>query len=303
VRRLQEFTRTQPAGLLEAADVNAIVDQALEITATRWRNHGPGGSAPVRVETRCAPLPSVAGDPVQLSELLTNLILNALDAMPAGGLLTISTQVRAAHVVLTVTDTGIGMTEEVRQRVFDPFFTTKGPRGTGLGLSVAYGIVTRHGGQIEVTSAPGAGTTFQVRLPIPATAPTMRPAAVEPAASRSLRCLIVDDNPEVASVMRDALLAAGHSAEAVSDGPGALARVRGERFDVVVTDFSMPGATSWEIAKAARAAGPTTRVIMVSGYASVSAPDPSTSELVDRFLQKPVDLKLLFAALTEAPRA
>src|SRR4030095_14241099 len=119
----------------------------------------------VEVQTSFASVPAVAGDPAELREAMTNLILNAVDAMPTGGTLTLATALESHEVVVTVTDTGVGIPEAIRGKIFDPFFTTKGPQGTGLGLSMTYGILSRHGARIRVESREGQGTLFRLTFP------------------------------------------------------------------------------------------------------------------------------------------
>ena len=175
VRRLQDFTRVRTDRSFRPVALAQVVDDCLSLTRGRWRDEA--GRAGIVYEVTHVPgdVPDVAGEASELREVLTNLILNALDAMPAGGALYLVTDVTPdGEVRLSVTDSGEGMSDEVRARIFDPFFTTKGVRGVGLGLSVVYGIVQRHGGRIEVESAPGVGTCME--LPAPLGAPSPRPA-------------------------------------------------------------------------------------------------------------------------------
>src|SRR5256886_2497627 len=160
VRRLQEFTRTRRDQPFVAVDLNEVVREALEMTQARWREEAVSRGVMLEVKNDLAALPKVAGDPVELREALTNLILNAVDAMPGGGVLTLTTAVVDGAVVVTVGDTGVGIPPAIRDRIFDPFFTTKGPQGTGLGLSMTYAILGRHGARIAVDSEAGRGPTF-----------------------------------------------------------------------------------------------------------------------------------------------
>src|SRR5216683_463160 len=166
VRRLQDFTgirRDQPA---VAVELNQVVQQVLEATESTWRQDARRRGVEIEVLTDLAEhLPNIAGDPAELREAFTNLVLNAVDAMPKGGQLTLRTSSPEGQVMVEVTDTGIGIPEPIRQKIFDPFFTTKGPKGTGLGLSMAYGILARHSGCITVESEEGRGTTFRLVFP------------------------------------------------------------------------------------------------------------------------------------------
>src|SRR2546425_1977284 len=177
VRRLQEFTRIRrDQQRFVAVDLNEVVRGALEITQSRWREETRSRGVAVDVQTSLSSLPGVAGDPAELREAMTNLILNAVDAMPEGGTLTLTTAVAHGEVVVTVADSGVGIPEAIRAKIFDPFFTTKGPQGTGLGLSMTYGILSRHGGRLTGGSHVGRGTAFP-----PAFAPGAAPPPAGPA--------------------------------------------------------------------------------------------------------------------------
>jgi signal transduction histidine kinase len=165
VERILEFARTQPHRPFEPVDLNAIVQDSIEMSRPRWENQARVYGTVIDVETDLAAIPPVLGDRVRLREVLTNILLNAVDALPDGGLIQVATRHEGENVVLSVRDNGVGMPEEVQTRIFDPFYSTKGTLGTGLGLSVAYGIVTQHGGAITVDSRPGAGSTFTLCFP------------------------------------------------------------------------------------------------------------------------------------------
>lgn len=164
VRRLQGFARRRTSGSLSPCNLAVLVQEAVELTRPRWQNDPQRRGMVIEIRTVLEALPPILGHPAEIREALTNLIFNAVDAMPEGGLLTLAGYSTPEGVALTVSDTGVGMTDEVRQHIFEPFFTTKGVQGTGLGLSLAYGIMERHGGHIEVTSTPERGTTFTLRF-------------------------------------------------------------------------------------------------------------------------------------------
>jgi GAF domain-containing protein/anti-sigma regulatory factor (Ser/Thr protein kinase) len=302
VRRLQDFTgirRDQPA---VAVDLNQIVQQVLETTESIWRQDGRWRGVEIGVETDLAPsLPRVAGDPAELREAFTNLVLNAVDAMPEGGTLTLRTALaEGERVLVEVRDTGTGIPEHIREKIFDPFFTTKGPKGTGLGLSMAYGILQRHSGRITVESEEGRGTVF--RLVFPATtsepaaegAPLPAPPAGTPA---TLRCLVVDDEEEVAEVVSDILTTAGHTTVVARSGQEGVERLAGERFDVVFTDLAMPGLTGWQVARAVKDRAPEVPVVLMSGFGVEVAPEDLRTHGVDLVLAKPLQIHEVMQAL------
>src|SRR5256884_2993118 len=172
VRRLQEFTRIRRDQPMVPLDVTLVVRDALDITQSRWREEPASRGVVIEVRTELATVPPVLGDAAELREALTNLILNAVDAMPTGGTLGLVTTADGDQVEIAVSDTGVGIPPAVREKIFDPFFTTKGPQGTGLGLSLTYGIVVRHGGFVTVDSEEGRGSTFRLSFPSAATVET-----------------------------------------------------------------------------------------------------------------------------------
>jgi len=233
------------------------------------------------------PTPIVAGDPAELREALTNIVFNALDAMPEGGRVTLSTDVDGDRVLCRVSDTGIGMAEDVRQRIFDPFFTTKGERGTGLGLSVVYGIITRHNAELDVQSQLGQGSTFTIKFPPPGETvvePVARPVGKS---SRKGRILVIDDEREVGDVLKDVLTRDGHQVVFCSDGESGIASLEKEAFDLVITDLGMPGISGWEVARLVKHSRPGTPVAMVTGWGDRIDPVDAESRGVDYVVAKP----------------
>jgi len=303
VRRLQEFTRIRRDQPFVVVDLNRLVHEALEVTESRWREEPRRRGIPVEVKTSLrAPLPPVAGDPAELREALTNLILNALDAMPDGGLLTLATSATGGEVEVAVSDTGVGIPEHLKAKVFDPFFTTKGPQGTGLGLSMTYGILSRHRAQVALESEEGRGTTFRLRFPVT----TLEPAPpikeqLDPL-GHPLRCLVVDDEPAVGDVLGDMLASLGHRPVVLRQGADAIARFGAEPFDVVFTDLSMPGLSGWDVARAVRGASGQTPVFLVTGFGMEVSPEELGAQGVDAILPKPLSLQDVSRALAVVRR-
>ena len=241
----------------------------------------------------------VRADQVQLDQVLMNLAVNARDAMPDGGTLTIETaRVDGERVRLRVSDTGWGMDEETVRRAFEPFFTTKGPgKGTGLGLSTVYGIVSQSGGTVEVRSEPGRGATFEVLLPLTHQAPVkVEPQRPEPA-SGSERVLLVEDEPVVRELTREMLETHGYRVVCAGRPDDALALARSGPFDLLVTDVVMPGMNGRALARALRAERPGLRVLYTSGYSDDAALQGGSLEPLAAFLQKPYSSGELAAAV------
>ena len=271
---------------------------------------------------------AVRGDPSQIHQVLLNLAVNARDAMPRGGVLSIATRnVPAAAapdragqerprdlVELTVTDSGVGIPDEVRARLFEPFFTTKGPgRGTGLGLSTVLGVVQQHGGEIEVRSAPGEGATFRVLLPrneAPEAAAPVAPAVgtgrPQEAARRAGTILVAEDEPGVRRLVEAFLRGAGHEVLVAPDGAQALALAAGHagRLDLLLTDVVMPGMNGRELHQALCRGRPGLPVLYMSGYPAL----PSTLQDIvdgerDEFIAKPFTRAQLLARVEALLRA
>jgi signal transduction histidine kinase/ActR/RegA family two-component response regulator len=307
VGRLREFyRRREGAETFTAVALNQLVEQAVALTRPKWRDEALRRGRSIEVRTTLAPGPPIRGNESELREMLTNLIFNAVDAMPEGGTITLRTSVRPAaadgadpgaapEVMLEVSDTGVGMTEEVRRRCLEPFFSTKGERGSGLGLAMVYGTVRRHRGTVDIDSAVGIGTTVIIRLPADSTP--------VPAATRTmsrglaLSVLVADDEPMARDVMTQFLSLDGHRVEAAADGREALEKFRAGRFDVVVTDQAMPILSGDQLARSVKALAPSVPVILVTGFGDIMTASGQVPAGVDSILTKPVSLATLREAL------
>jgi len=279
-------------------DLSTIVQETVALTQPRWKDQAQLHGATVLVELRLEPSLSVSGMAAELREALTNLVFNAVDAMPVGGTLTLETRAEDQQVVLVVGDTGIGMPEDVRSRCFEPFFTTKGELGSGLGLAMVHGIVERHGGTIAVESTPGAGTRFTLRFPRVNPGPLPAERQTAPPRPR-LRVLVVDDDPRLRGLIEVTLDHLGHRVVTVSDGRAALEELAADPVDVLVTDLAMPGMSGAQLAAAAKRLHPRTGVVLVSGFGALLA-DAERPEGVDVVVAKPVSASVLQSAVLRA---
>ncbi len=298
VRRLQDFSRPQSSRVLAPVQLSCVAKEVLEITRPRWRDEPQRQGRTIRVEAALPALPHILGHAPEIREVLTNLIINAVDAMPDGGALRLTAATHEDAVELHITDSGVGMSKAVQQRIFEPFFTTKGTKGTGLGLAVSYGIMERHGGRIEVQSTPGQGTTFTVRFQRASreTGERSGPGKARPA---PCRILLVDDDPAVRESTATLLRVSGHAVIEAPGGAAGLARLAEQPIDVLITDLGMPDLTGWEVARAAKTHNPNLPVILVTGWGSEVARDAPDSRVVDRVLGKPVPLQELLDAISE----
>lgn len=300
VARLRDFYRPPADGeLSEPVDLNALVERVIALTRPRWKDQALARGATIRIATQLREVPMIIGDPGGLQEALVNLLFNAVDAMPQGGTIWITTELVGESVALTVADTGIGMTEEVRQRCLEPFFTTKGEDGSGLGLSMVYGIVQRHGGSIEIASEPAQGATFTIKLPAAsgpvATAPSAQAGPIE----QRLRVLIVDDEPLIREVLRQYIEADGHAVETATNGQEGLERIRAASYDVVITDRAMPDLTGDRLAAEVQEHSPGTGIILLTGFGEFMNASGEHPAAVDLVLGKPVSRQALRSALAQ----
>ncbi len=302
VRRIQKFARLRPEEPFVGLDLDQVIRDALAITRPRWEEKKLKAGVPLELELDLGSVPVVMGRPAELNEVVTNLILNAIDAMPEGGTLRLRTrQQDDRHVIFTVTDTGIGMTEEVRQRIFDPFFTTKGEEGTGLGLPVSYSIVKRHGGEMRAESRPGGGTTFTVVLPVGTATDGDTPTGAETAGDRKGRILLVDNDPQVMTILGEMLRDAGHHVVPVGGGAEALRVFVPGGFDLVMTNIGMVGMNGWELADHIRARDSRVPLVFITGWGMQEQDQARCRGLgVSALLFKPVRPAELNAAVQSA---
>jgi PAS domain S-box-containing protein len=306
VARMREFYRQREAQMtLVPVDVNLAVRQVIDLTRARWSDMAHQRGVVIHIQTELAPgLPPIMGAESEIREALTNLVFNAVDAMPQGGMLTLRTQSNANSVCLEVVDTGVGMDEDTRRRCVEPFFTTKGERGTGLGLAMVYGAVQRHSADLEIESAPGRGTTIRLSFALPATAlsNTAR-IALNPAPPRGLRILLVDDDPVLLKSLEDILQADGHNLTVTYGGEAGIQAFRAAHeqrkpFDVVITDLGMPYVDGRRVAGAVKALDASMPVILLTGWGQRLEIEGDVPLHVDQVLSKPPKLRELRAALS-----
>ena len=301
VRRIQTFARLRPEERFMPLNVNQVVEDALAITRPRWEEKIAHDPRPLTQTLDLRARRVIQGRSAALAEVMTNLILNAIDAMPDGGGLTIGTRDTRDGVVITVGDTGIGMSEQVRRRIFEPFFSTKGEKGSGLGLSMAYSIVRRHGGDIRVESEPGRGTTFSLSLPEMPETPDIEGPSVRSGARRVARVLLVDDDPQVLSALVALLETTGHSVSAAASGAAALEVYDTGRYDIVLTNVGMAGMNGWEFAERLRAIDDAVPMLFITGWGLREEDQSRLGALrIRRCLFKPIRPEELDSAIQAA---
>jgi nitrogen-specific signal transduction histidine kinase/ActR/RegA family two-component response regulator len=301
VNRLREFYRHREGReTFNVVDLNQLVEEAISLTEPVWKAQAEAKDIPIAVQKDLQKIPAIVGDASELREALTNLIFNAIDAMPRGGTISIRTRLDGGQVLLEVGDTGIGMTEEVRQRCLEPFFTTKGAHGTGLGLSMVYGIVQRHRGTIDIESEVNKGTTLMIRIPQPSAPPVSAARPRPPEVLQHLHVLVVDDEPLVRKVIGEYLKIDGHTVETADGGRDGLEKFHNGRFDLVVVDRAMPDMNGDQVAKAIKSVNSTVPVVMLTGFGAMMEDIDEKPAHVDLVVGKPVTISGLRAAVTTA---
>jgi CheY-like chemotaxis protein len=305
VRRLLTFARGRADGEAERLDVASILGEVARLTAPRWRDAAQAEGRPIELRVDARPGLLICGLSAALREALTNLVFNAVDAMPDGGTISMAAQQDGQRVVVTVTDSGVGMSAEIQARIFEPFFSTKGERGTGLGLAQVFGIVEQHDAEIAVDSTPGRGTAF--RLTFAAASPAALPLDTrtrkpETETRPHLRILAVDDEPAMGSMLRRLLRPDGHTVVAVTAAEEALQRLETEPFDVVISDVGMGrGMNGWELATEVHRRQPELPFVLATGWGATIDPTEARTKGIHAVLAKPYPPAALHTILGQLP--
>jgi PAS domain S-box-containing protein len=322
VDRLREFYRPQdPQSASSTVHLDRVLAQVVDLTRARWLDMSQEHGSVIDVQTSIATdLPPIIGSEGEFRDALTNLILNAVDAMPEGGTLTLRAYTildeygegaidahaqSPAQISVEISDSGVGMDEDTKRKCLEPFFTTKGERGSGLGLAMVYGTIQRHNGQIEIDSELGKGTTIKLIFPVGLTVGDASSAPVSDVRpSRGLRILVVDDDPLLLKSMRDTLESDGHEVVVADSGQSGIdafagANRRRQPFDAVFSDLGMPYVDGRKVAAAIKALSPRTPVVLVTGWGQRMKAENDLPPDVDRVLSKPPKIGELRKALAD----
>ncbi len=305
VRRMQSFTRKRTDRLPSKVAINDLLREAVDTVRHSIAPLQVAGSEPISFSFSLQPIPPVPISESELRETLIHVINNAIEALPVGGQISLSTLRENAQVVIQVRDGGVGMSPDVLAHVFEPFYTTKGPQRNGLGLSIAYGTITRYGGEIDVASEEALGTTVTIRLPAAAPRETLTSPKTRRRRSprRKLNILVVEDEEPVRNLVTKLLRSEGHRVIAKPDGASALTAFAEEPFDVVFTDLGMPGLSGWEVAQHIRRQNSHVPIILVTGWGTEVKEEKVRETGITRVITKPFRLEDMQDCLTSVSDA
>ncbi len=303
VKRIQDFARQRKDQDFQLVPIDQILFDVSEITRPRWKDSAEASNIHIGLALEIRSKAHVMGDESELRDVLVNMVFNAIDAMPAGGQLTLRVEALGDKVEIVVSDSGTGMSPDVRSRIFDPFFTTKGKTGMGLGLAVSFGIIRRHEGTIHVESEVNKGTTFRIVLPTVAASGAEKQIeinagsiAVENHAdatsatdsdSYQPTILVVDDEEPVRELLRDILETQGCRVYLAPGGREALALFETREFNGIFTDVGMPGMSGWELAQAIRGRNQLIPIAVVTGWGGAVGSNKQKEAAVDWVVTKP----------------
>ena len=308
VKRIQDFARQRRDHDFAPVAIDQVLFDVSEITRPRWKDSAQAANIHINLELQNHSNALIMGDASELREILVNMVFNAVEAMPEGGELKLSAEQVGDSVEICVSDTGVGMSPEVRSRIFDPFFTTKGTAGMGLGLAVGYGIIRRHEGTIDVTSELGRGTTFRIKLPIAKEVAEPQPENDFSAPVIALpidskrRFLVVDDEDYVRELLCEILESENCEVAAASGGLEALELFDAGKFDAVFTDVGMPGMSGWEFARAIRERNSQIPIAVITGWGEAVGSSEQAEAQVNWVVTKPFDMNRIIEILREVSR-
>ena len=295
--KMFEFTKTkQDTKKLVLSDIRDLIMQSIEFTIPRWKNEAQATGISYSMDMEdMKNVSSILCNPTELREVFINIIINALDAMPEGGSISFSTKSDENTVFVIVSDTGKGMSEEVKKKIFDPFFTTRRPLGTGLGMSVSYGVIKRHDGKIEVESELGKGSSFTLEFPIAkqAVSSISIPEPEQKTNEKNLHILVVDDEDDICDMLGKFLSSGGHKVKTLDNGADAIELINSDHFDLVLCDLAMPKVSGYDVIKAINGLEKKSKIGVITGWGEKIKPIEEESIKFDFILKKPFDFSVL----------
>ena len=296
ISKIQRYIRQEAQSAFEPIDLTALVQDCISFTKPYWYNEPRRHGIDIKVVSTLGSMPLIEGSSASLRDVMVNLILNAVHALPDGGLIRFEGRQHDSTIEILVTDTGSGMTDEVQRRIFEPLYSTKGDRGTGMGLAVAAGVMREHGGSIQVKSTLGQGSTFTLSFPTLTT--TQQQVSVPEERNKTVAdtcsIVVVDDEEMVRNVLTRLLSVKGHSVRAAGSGKEALELLDQSVADIIITDQGMPEMNGRELARQCRKRYPNLPIILLTGDTDLNV----DSALIDMVLTKPFKIDLIQEAIS-----
>ena len=299
-QRMQHFAGSNKDTTFAPVDLNEVTNYVVQITRPSWQDQAQKDGAGITVFVRSDKTPPILGNASDLKEALTNLMLNSIEAMSNGGIIRIRTFSDNDSVRVSISDTGIGMSEQVLRRAFEPFFTTRGMDNLGLGLGIARSIVESHRGEMVIESEEGNGTTVAMGFPIPKDEGNAERPALLPDKGTSASILVVDDQEMIRELFREVLVRDGHELALASGSREGLQAFDKGYFDIVYTDLGMPGISGWQVASEIKKRKPGTVVVMTTGWEIRMDEEELGKNGVDFVLTKPFQLQQLRDSVVQA---
>ena len=295
IRQLQRFTKKEQHSEYQPLDLNVVLDEAILQTRPLWKDMAEKKGLQISFQRTHGKIRHVDGDLGEFGSAFHNLIKNAIEAMPIGGVINIETGMIGEKVFVRIGDAGIGMDDEIKKRIFQPFFSTKGLEpGRGLGMSAVASIVSDHGGVVYVKETiVGKGTTIEMLLPV-GTLRAIEVKIIEPSVQKDLiRVLWVDDEEAIRTLGRMYMEKLGYFSDIANGGLEALELLRNNHYDLVISDIGMPGMDGWQLAEAIKNTHPEVKVVIVSGWGSEAGTDKKIRYGVSHILGKPTSMNKL----------
>ena len=288
----------------EFIDIRLLIDRAIDFTMPRWKNIAQSKGVNYHMDTAGIEEKHEAFcNPTELTEVFVNIINNALDAMPDGGRITFSVKSDERNMFISISDTGKGISEEVKKKIFDPFFTTRLPKGTGLGMSIVYSIIKRHDGKIDVESEIGKGATFNISIPIRKEIVQNVVSSSKPIRNKitkKLRVLVVDDEKDICEILERFLTTDGHIVKTVNNGAEAIDLARKEQFDLVLSDLVMPDNTGYDVVMALNELESRPKIGIITGWSEDLTSLEKENLKVDFIIKKPLHLSVITKHINDA---
>lgn len=299
VKKMQDFSRNSRGLRKTPVNLSNLVENVLELTENKWKENSQKKGILIHIDVKITSDFYILGNASELQNGFTNIIFNAVDAMPNGGIIHVNVEGDDDTVGVSFKDTGIGMTEDTIERIFDPFFTTKGAKGSGLGMSEVYGMAQRHNGRISVDSNEGSGTNITIRFPVSHEIKTKEEDIIT-YDDRQLNILVIDDEQDVLEVIVDLLSDLGHNVTGFTSGKKAIHQFKENDFDVVITDLGMTEMSGKQVAEKIKESSPDTPVILLSGWSINVKNDAELKSCVDYSITKPFDADKIQEVVSKA---